>query len=183
MVVASESVKLPQLCYDRQSVYTINNQLKSVKMCLISADKKEHICRKDKVVYKLLTSDFVSVSQDFKYRKNKLYKTKILLDEKPKGWMGIRWQHSCADTHEDNYLNSKYPGWAFGREDLLYLSQGFHSYLTMKRLYLTSMRFNKLCVECILPKGTKYFKSETGLLVSDQIIIKGEYSKGKHIAS
>lgn len=142
-------------------------------MCLITDDKKEHTCRKDKVVYKILTREFESMNRSLRYKRGILYETIIrFMGSSVDGvYLG---RYKCADFYEKKYLTSVYPSWADGNENLIYIGEGFHSYASIKRMHKSYKDYDELYVECVIPKGSKYYKSATGLLVSNRIVVKKE---------
>lgn len=56
------------------------------------------------------------------------------------------------------------------KEKLYNIGPGFHSASTAERL--DDLFDDQVIVECIIPKGSKYYRGLSGLLVSDRIIIK-----------
>lgn len=130
-------------------------------MCYIGYFKSEKQCRtteKDIKCFKICRmkrNKIVSYFQDFPYELNKLYK-------------------------EDLKTNDNY------NEDTIIIYIGFHSYnyvfKTQKignRICLTNEKTNEsICcgpgtvkVDCIIPKGSQYYKDERGKMVSSQIIL------------
>lgn len=57
-----------------------------------------------------------------------------------------------------------------------YIMEGYHSYATLNVAKLYSNQFFHI-IECIIPKGTKYFINENKEIISSNIIITDEVIK------
>jgi len=133
-------------------------------MCLITDIKTEFIAEEDMTVYKMLRetenpSIVSSIFQSFYYDLDRLYTTEI---KKSKDF--------CPYDEKDvEYLKSKYSfDWTLSINELMSIGQGFHSALDKKRF----MDDSHPVFECTIPKGSIFYKNATGLIVSNQIIIK-----------
>ena len=116
-------------------------------MCLsINYGEKLNIAKKDLVCYKILQEGLISLYQDFKYKLNKTYKI-------------FRWQKSKEEKNDLMRLN---------------IYSGFHSYQTIYNIDINNIWTSRVLVECIIPKGSKYYKSMNDgidLYVSNRIKI------------
>ena len=129
--------------------------------------KKAKIAKKDITVYKklnLYSDEITSEVRKFEYKIGKEYTT--VLTPKPIAGLseGIDFAiYDCA-------VNEAYPGIYFSygvipsNVNLNVISEGFHAF---KRE--DGNPYNTICT---IPKGSKYFEDATGLIVSNQIIIK-----------
>lgn len=130
-------------------------------MCLVTTQKEPLIASKDITVYKSLSIGFRGIIKSqferFIYELNKLYETTI---EHSKDW-------TCYDNDAVDAIERKYPYWTKGIEkDLICLGDGFHSAATIERLHHGGSIF-----ECVIPKDSEYYMDETGLVVSNKIIV------------
>ena len=115
--------------------------------------------KKDILVFKLMRSVYCDKSTSsyrrFQYIINQLNTTEFTYDV----------EHCVNDLHEYQY-----------RETLSnphYVSGGFHSYASIKRMKKSGM-INFLCAaEFIIPKEAKYYINGADNIVSNQIIFKG----------
>ena len=133
-------------------------------MCLITEQKEPFIAEEDIICYKtgyrnkkfLRRTYFVSLCIMFRYRLNKIYKTDLELDTD----IGNYWDGIVADHYGLNRV--------IETSNLISVIKGFHSFATLDRI-----QGSQLCtVQCIIPKGSEYYADATGLLCSNQIIIK-----------
>jgi len=148
-------------------------------MCLITRRRELSIAEEDIIVWKVLRYDLKSHIEFFRYEEDVLYETEI--KELSKDTV-IR----AYDEISSKYLNKHYEGWSKrflvegdaiitydgGREDLIYIGEGFHSSLSRERLgkvesYLRLRKF-------VIPKGSLYYEDETGLMVSNRIMMLKE---------
>ena len=139
-------------------------------MCLVvHRDTQKKIAKEDITVYKELIylSEYQvgTCYQDFEYVLEKLYKTEIT-KETPNEVI-----HTCFDCKDAEVLMKAYgDSWRIN-EDLISYAQGFHSAMSQDRFkvsYYTSI------YECVIPKGSEYYENLSGLIVSNQIIIKNK---------
>jgi hypothetical protein len=140
-------------------------------MCLITKQKEATIITEDMVVVKFLTKKgkiFTPPYFFFAYTAGELYKTKISLD-------GAFIFFSNYDTDKilpkefdddmENYLITN---------DYVSVKEGFHS-IRLDMVY-NYERFGNAVCKCIIPAGSEVFTNEdTGLIVSNQIIVVGLY--------
>ena len=136
-------------------------------MCLQTTWTKPKIAEKDIICYKLLRpgineNEYLAPFKHFKYISNRLYKTRMTKGDVELGAFDIR-----ASSSKRKMLNKGYP--------LISIVKGFHSAMNKTRLRGNS-QYGKI-VKCIIPKGAKYYKGLTNLLVSDKIIITNEIVK------
>lgn len=141
-------------------------------MCLLTTWKKPKTAIEDIVVYKVLeikkleTSEIVLVSpyMFFTYNFNTLYTTEFEAEAS---------DDPCpfdeeAQENRDNMINNGISYWAIG--------SGFHSALSEKRLQFNTSYYKKP-FQGIIPAGSLYYEDSTGLIVSNQIIIRKEDNK------
>ena len=137
-------------------------------MCLITEQKKAKIAKKDIKVYKeveIYSNIISSMVQGFQYIIGKKYSTELT----PKPVSGLR--IGIDFKVQDEIVAMAYPQvfCAYGyrittNDNIKVISEGFHSFKTKARSYYNAI--------CIIPKGSEYFEDKTGLIVSNQIIIK-----------
>lgn len=143
-------------------------------MCLITEQKVAQIAKEDIIVYKnviLGDEKCMSPIHGFKYKFNKLYTSATL---RPKSIIGLKFadDFSIYDLRVGSYyFLDKKVNVARGEIiidnkccNYVVISKGFHSFKTKYRSHYN--------VICIIPKGSEYFEDETGLIVSNKIIIK-----------
>jgi hypothetical protein len=133
-------------------------------MCLIlRRDEISSIAEEDIIVYKLMCeANSVTVKSPYlhyEYIFNKLYKT-IIKETDDFCYFDTIDEYYYQNLNEDVELKS--------------LSEGFHSALTINRLLNINGTTDYPIYKCIIPKGSVYFKDETGLIISNQIIITKE---------
>lgn len=139
-------------------------------MCLVvHRDTQKKIAEEDITVYKELRHIYENVVsacyQDFNYTLEKLYKTEIT-KETPNEII-----HTCFDYKDSVVLMEAYGDFWRTNVDLVSYAQGFHSASDQNRFkvsYYTSI------YECVIPKGSEYYENLSGLIVSNQIIIKNK---------
>ena len=80
----------------------------------------------------------------------------------------------CADGIDVAHLRKEYNWNVYDDYDdrLIYIRKGFHSYAIKDRITNLIQSMEKV-VECVIPKGSRYVLDDTGLCVSNRIIIKG----------
>lgn len=136
-------------------------------MCLIIEKNVQFlIAEEDIVVYKVLDRTRHSPIYRFLYKKDELYTTAI----QGSGCFGV------PDEYCDKYLRKNYGEDFKSRKDLKSLGQGFHSCYTLDRARILSRDWYIIdrygIYEAIIPKGSEYYKDETDLVVSNQIIVQ-----------
>lgn len=156
-------------------------------MCLQTTWTAPKITRKDITVYKVLTPDNNDYSiahpkyytNGFQYKLQELYKTEIKEDT----------AYSSYDERAGNWRRELMQK----KKSYKNIGQGFHSANTVKRVieekisdelqygYSIEEIIKDLLpfgvYECTIPKGAEYYKDETGLLVSSQIIVQRQLSE------
>ena len=138
--------------------------MEEIIMCWVSSQAVKQIAEEDIKVFKIGESHggkFCGMYTDFEYQLNQLYSTHICIRE--------------ADY-----------------QDIFIGSQGFHSYdpfiahldipengiiqwavyAGKRRLDFDTDGTNYVKAECIIPKGSVYYKNDMGEMISNQIIIK-----------
>jgi hypothetical protein len=131
-------------------------------MCLITEQKKPIKIREDMTVYK-----------NFRFGENK---------ESFKPWNYIfKYSYKLNNLHaEEMTYDNCFQSWTDGitaekyhdakREEYTHVHKGFHSASTYKRA--GDLAQVGCIIKCIIPKGSLIFKDKTGLMVSNQIILK-----------
>lgn len=136
-------------------------------MCLITKQKKAKIAKKDITVYKkvnLYSDKITSEVRKFEYEIEKEYTTVLT----PKSIAGL--SIGTDFTMYDEAVNKAYPISSLyeyvipSNVNLNVISEGFHAFKRKDRCYYNAI--------CTIPKGSEYFEDATGLIVSNQIIIK-----------
>ena len=139
-------------------------------MCLVvHRDTQKKIAKEDITVYKELIylSEYQvgAYYQDFEYVLNTFYKTEIKESEEQ--------YHTCYDELDAQTLSLAYEDWTRNK-DLVSYAQGFHSAISQDR-FKECWREDAYIYECVIPKGSEYYENLSGLIVSNQIIIKLEF--------
>ena len=133
-------------------------------MCLQTNWKEPKVAEKDILVYKLFEKGNEKIVQSpynyFNYTINKLYKTKIEETD----------DTSSFDEVAQMYLKN------ISRNGVKSIGRGFHSIKSKKRV-IDSGETEYICLKCIIPKGSLYYRGFTDLLVSNQIIITNKQVK------
>jgi len=137
-------------------------------MCLITIQNDPCIAQEDLIVYKsfLKNTDeniFKTPFQFFTYEINKLYETEIKLVKKTE-FIGIEaFDNDSIDKSKLDFDVHKY---------INVISNGFHSLKEPDRIDDDSIyELDLKIVECIIPKGSIYYTDNSGLIVSNKIII------------
>ncbi len=140
-------------------------------MCLITDDKTLYIAREDIVVYKYLSEIYTldsgekaacSLTGKFWYTPGIKYSTQI---EESNSW-------KCADDTAYSWEKKSFEGNSI-KKKLLCIGQGFHSYKTKKRAVegYEEMEMSQRLFKCIIPKWASYYQDNTGLIVSNTLIV------------
>jgi len=136
-------------------------------MCLVTECRSPNVASEDITVYKVLHKNLSSLHQFFYYELGKVYKVPELVARTVEPHTKV----FVAD--EPAYL--RYGGsdeWRL--PDLIYISEGFHSYTNFNRAAQQCKSHDIYCiVECTVSVGSVYFLDTTGLMVSDSIRING----------
>jgi hypothetical protein len=136
-------------------------------MCLITRQKEAIILSEDKIVYKVLTGDMTSTFFGYTYELNLLNECKIRREKTYRG---------AFDNIAANKYRLKDVDWSMEDpvedEKLTAISSGFHAFITKDRaIGYMGNRSDKILYECTIPAGSEYYEDETGLCVSNKIII------------
>jgi hypothetical protein len=136
---------------------------------LIEKEVDFAIAAEDLIVYKALSifspDYFCSIYRSFGYKVGQLYKTKIT-----RSTNGTVFDYQDDVTYEN-----------FDHKELIYISKGFHAANKKNRLSHEVDDDTKVLVECIIPKGSRYYTNRTGCVVSNQIIVTGKIVKDVHV--
>ena len=135
-------------------------------MCLITKRRKPSIAKEDMVVWKILKNQN-AIYYDFKYEYDVEYKTRMTQEKRHFGLLAY-------DSISCTYLDGNYPKWGFERlPELIYIKTGFHSILHKERAKKSNgvMFGYRNIRKFIIPKGSRYYIDETGLCVSNRIIM------------
>ena len=130
-------------------------------MCLITEQKRVKILRKDLTVYKRFYDGGVLRPWSLSYRDKFVYTVGV-----------VHKQPLCVNNiyggHHDLLAQNAYHSARY--ENFTNVHDGFHSALKLKRLGVCQHYY--IDYVCVIPKGSKVFKDKTGLIVSNQIILK-----------
>ena len=137
-------------------------------MCLLTYQKEPKILTEDLVVYKILERDFRAYTfKHFVYKVKKLYKTvitKIEINSYEDDFL-------FCDDLDQNYYEPLIKDLNYKEGEIVAIQKGFHSAKSVERVKQISFYSNPFVVKCIIPAGSEYYEDETGLCVSNQIII------------
>ena len=137
-------------------------------MCLLTYQKEPKILTEDLVVYKILERDFRAYTfKHFVYKVKKLYKTvitKIEINSYEDDFL-------FCDDLDQNYYEPLIKDLNYKEGEMVAIQKGFHSAKSVERVKQISFYSNPFVVKCIIPAGSEYYEDETGLCVSNQIII------------
>lgn len=152
-------------------------------MCLVTADKNRYTAEEDIVVYKILKEDLTSECWDFQYELEKQYSNSLVLQNCISFYCDVDQEHFRSIYGYDG--NSS--------KELISIAKGFHSLGNIKLTKEIFERYHKeiferyhknssyrkfVIVECIIPKGSKYYKNELDMYVSNRIIIVKKIENG-----
>lgn len=130
-------------------------------MCLLTYQKEPIILKEDRVVWKTLHKDLTTVYYNFKYELNTLYKESIKFSSSSK----------CYDNEQSIYQTEDKQSLKKG---VFSISEDFHAFCDEKYIDIIIERYDSYPFhkfKCIIPAGSEYYEDETGLCVSNQIII------------
>ena len=137
-------------------------------MCLLTYQKEPKILTEDLVVYKILERDFRAYTfKHFVYKVKKLYKTvitKIEINSYEDDFL-------FCDDLDQNYYKPLIKDLNYKEGEIVAIQEGFHSAKSVERVKQISVYSDPFIVKCIIPAGSEYYEDETGLCVSNQIII------------
>ena len=139
-------------------------------MCLVTTQRKAKITKKDLVVFKGVREfdgEIRSLYHGFRYEENIPYARALKIERNPVEVV----------TVFDDIATTKYKPWKRDYEKstkkamnkiVTEISCGFHACLTKERV--TDKDY--IIREFIIPKGSEVYYDATGLIVSNQIILK-----------
>jgi hypothetical protein len=142
-------------------------------MCLITKQSEPEILEEDLIVYKLLYKyggKYHSPFTIFMYNLHELYQTKIQTSDDFSFFDNIDRETFENENTKDSGRSIRYKVLNNGYS---VFGQGFHSALTMERLQ--THHINDEIYICIIPKGSEIYTNSSGLVISNQIIIKEEF--------
>ena len=131
-------------------------------MCLITTRKKPFIAKEDMIVYKAFSRRSMSYENMFftsihfpkTYEVGRIYNTTMKIIDSEMTY------DSVTVTERQELIDNGKKVYAIG--------PGFHAAELKSRIFSERQRF--IC-ECIIPKGSKYYIDNTGLIVSNSIIV------------
>lgn len=139
-------------------------------MCLITNQKTPLITEEDIKVYKVINSNynpFYFSRGNFTYKLGELNETTI---QESDDWTAFdddddAWIDKLVDSHS----RANHP-------DLKCFGQGYHSCFNLDYLKKTIEQYWKndrsvLLVECIIPKGSEYYKNPLDIYISNKLIV------------
>ena len=130
-------------------------------MCLLTRQTEPIILKEDKVVWKLMfineDGEVSSLFYYFKWVIGRLYKCNISIGDDVTSY-----DDKQGMLYRDKSYNLK-PG-------VISIDKGFHSFNNLEYAQ-EIVDYGEYIYECIIPAGSEYYEDETGLCVSNQIII------------
>jgi hypothetical protein len=146
-------------------------------MCLITRQKKAIILKEDLIVYKLGyvqprngKTNFLSILQSYEYALGHLHETVICHTSRTNLCVQI-WD--CLSLPEGIQRKAN----LFGKNGLLLpefisIGKGFHWATRCNRFRFNFMNhYRRIIVECLVPAGSQVYYDDSGLGVSNQIIL------------
>lgn len=137
-------------------------------MCLLTYQKEPIILKEDKVVWKVMKEEIagkiLTWFNNFYYTLNKLCKQPINIGDTVQAFDDPQYEMYIDEIDHKTYIL---------KENVISIDKGFHAF-TDKRLarkYAPIGSTYKFLYKCIIPAGSEYYEDETGLCVSNQIII------------
>lgn len=141
-------------------------------MCLLTKQQSPTILTEDKIVWKAFQkaeqgSPVYSIYHPVQYILNKLYITDIEVTDEPTAFSDRQLMLYTRDVglYDDEKRILK--------EGVISIADGFHSFydkdVALGHYYYSLFHF---VYECVIPAGSEYYEDETGLCVSNQIIVK-----------
>lgn len=146
-------------------------------MCLITQQTKPSIATKDIEVHKYLLPTFNKEEFTSILFKNYVYKLGVL----NKTNIEENSEYLFADSYAQKVVRKIHPyfsGTTCNVYDFFSYGQGFHSFIKNRKGEINRNNPEAVLVECVIPKGSKYYLdlSKT-LLISNQIIIKKQINQ------
>ena len=133
-------------------------------MCLLTYQKEPIILKEDKVVWKVMEEEIagkiLTWFNNFYYTLNKLCKQPINIGDTVQAFDDPQCEMYIDRIDLETYIL---------KENVISIDKGFHAFTdkVLARKYATY----KFLYKCIIPAGSEYYEDETGLCVSNQIII------------
>lgn len=147
-------------------------------MCLATRQQEPKIAKEDIICYKLVNiiqgKIHSAYQSTFKWELNKLYQTNIR-ELLPQGYGDYEYTCTFDRFSQEEYVQSlitqeeyflKYG--ELPENSVKVFQLGFHSAKTIKRFSVK----NEAISECVIPIGSEYYEDETGLIVSNKLIMK-----------
>ena len=132
-------------------------------MCLLTYQKEPIILEEDKIVWKKMDKfedKIFSVYFNFRWELNKLYEIEI----KTTNYFVQTYDTIQYDRYFDTEINNY-------RKGTIKLTKGFHSFNNKEYAIEDTKSSYYYLFECKIPKGSEYYEDETGLCISNKIII------------
>jgi len=146
-------------------------------MCLITKQQQSETATTDIPVWKVLDSDLKSLFMDFQYKDGVVYQQDIeLITEEDYNNRELL-DRVCA------YDGAVYRKYGKGlcsdvmNPNFVYIEKGFHAFTNRERGEDGTRSsaygiYNDIMAEFIIPEGSEYYEDETGLIVSNHIIMQ-----------
>ena len=137
-------------------------------MCLLTYQKEPIILKEDKVVWKVMKEEIagkiLAWFNNFYYTLNKLCKQPINIGDTVEAFDDPQFEMYIDEIDLKTYIL---------KENVISIDKGFHAFTdkVLARKYAPIGSTNKFLYKCIIPAGSEYYEDETGLCVSNQIII------------
>jgi hypothetical protein len=153
-------------------------------MCLITKQKRPEILKEDLIVYKELNNCWDSTTNDyeikscltsFKYELGVLYQTEIKESEIPRNFDTIAWNLNFKPMSQKDrdLLYEQYSRLSDSTSDVRFFQElGYKVYGAGFHSFESKYRTNDINYECVIPAGSEVYRDKSGLIVSNQIIIK-----------
>ena len=137
-------------------------------MCLLTYQKEPIILKEDKVVWKVMKEEIagkiLAWFNNFYYTLNKLCKQPINIGDTVEAFDDPQFEMYIDEIDLKTYIL---------KENVISIDKGFHAFTdkVLARKYAPIGSTNRFLYKCIIPAGSEYYEDETGLCVSNQIII------------
>lgn len=135
-------------------------------MCLITKQTEPFIATEDMTVYKVVRLDRTPINYGgITYRDGDIITADIERSNRPKAHDPIVSEHYNIDLGAYTLIPQ------LERNNLYAYGPGIHVYMSKER---ANALYIPVLLECIIPAGTKYYIDETGLGVTEKLIVVGE---------
>ena len=137
-------------------------------MCLLTYQKEPIILKEDKVVWKVMKEEtdgkILTWFNTFYYTLNTLYKQPINIGNTVEAFDDPQYEMYIDRIDFTIYVL---------KNNVISIDKGFHAFTdkVLARKYAPIGSTYKFLYKCIIPAGSEYYEDETGLCVSNQIII------------